>query len=249
MWTAIIFPQQISYFLWHKKNNKGLCKCGMYPETTNILRESELIDVVIVQSLSLVPLFRTLWTAAHQAPLSSTISRSLLKLKSIESVIPSYHLIPSHPFFLLPSIFPSIRVFSSESVLHIRWPKYWSFNFSNSPSSECSRLTGLISLQSEGLKEFSPVPQFESISFQALSLLYGAKLLMHLSIYLKDIVEMQHTYYIQRASFKWTMQWFSVYSQIHAVITVVHLRTFISSQKETPYPLAISVFPSSSSRP
>ena len=81
------------------------------------LRES--IDVVIVQSLSLVPLFRTLWTAAHQAPLSSTISWSFLKLKSIESVMPSYHLILCLPLFLLPSIFPSIRVFSNESVLHI----------------------------------------------------------------------------------------------------------------------------------
>ena len=176
------------------------------------LRES--IDVVIVQSRSLVPLFRTLWTAAHQAPLSSTISWSLLKLKSIESVMPSYHLILCLPLFLLPSIFPSIRVFSNESVLHIMWPKYWSCNFSNNPSNEYSRLTGLISLQSEGLKEFSPAPQFESINFQALSLLYGTKFLMHLSIYLKGFVEMQYTYYIQhKATFKWTMQWFSVYSQ------------------------------------
>ena len=84
----------------------------------------------------------TPWTAAHQASLSITNSWSLLKLMSIESVMPSNHLNLCHPLLLLPSIFPSIRIFSSESVLHIRWPKYWSFSFSNSPSSEYSGLTG-----------------------------------------------------------------------------------------------------------
>ena len=84
--------------------------------------------------LSLVRLFTTPWTAACQASLSITNSRSLLKLMSIESVIPSNHLILCHPLLLLPSIFPSIRVFSNESVLHIRWPKYWSFSFHISPS-------------------------------------------------------------------------------------------------------------------
>ena len=92
-------------------------------------------------SLSHVRLFATLWTAALQASLSITNSRSLLKLMSIESVIPSNHLILCHSLLLLPSIFPSIRVFSSESVLHIRWPKYWSFSFNISPSSEYSGLT------------------------------------------------------------------------------------------------------------
>ena len=82
------------------------------------------------------------WTAAYQASLSFTISQSLLKLMSIESVIPCRHLILCHPRLLLPSVFPSIRVFSSESALHIRWPKQWSFNFSISSSSEYS---GLIS--------------------------------------------------------------------------------------------------------
>ena len=86
----------------------------------------------------------TLWTAAHQASLSFTISWSLLKLMSIESVMPSNHLILCHPLFLLPSIFPSIRVFSNESVLHIRWPKYWSFSFRICPSNEYS---GLISFR------------------------------------------------------------------------------------------------------
>ena len=87
-----------------------------------------------VQSLSHVQFFATPWTAAHQASLSITNSQSLLKLTSIESVMPSNHLILRHPLLLLPSIFPSIRVFSSESVLCIGWPKYWSFSFSINPS-------------------------------------------------------------------------------------------------------------------
>ena len=95
-------------------------------------------------SLSHVRLFATPWTAAHQATLSITNSQSLLKLMSIESVIPSNHLILCHPLLLPPSIFPSIRVFSNELVLHIRWPKYWSFSFSISPSNEYS---GLISFR------------------------------------------------------------------------------------------------------
>ena len=90
-----------------------------------------------------VQLFATPWTAAHQASLSFTVSQSLLKFMSIESVMLSNHLIICRPL-LLPSIFPSIRVFSSESVLHIRWPKYWSFSFSISPSNEYS---GLISFR------------------------------------------------------------------------------------------------------
>ena len=100
-----------------------------------------LIMLNSVQSLSFVQLFVTLWTAAHQVSLSITNSWSLLKLMSIESVMPSNHLILCCPLLLLPSIFPSIRVFSSESDLHIRWPKYWSFI---SPSSEYS---GLISFR------------------------------------------------------------------------------------------------------
>ena len=82
----------------------------------------------------------TPWTAAHKASLSITNPRSLLKLLSIESVMPSNHLILCRPLFLPPSILPSIRVFSNESVLHIRWPKYWSFSFSITPSNECSGL-------------------------------------------------------------------------------------------------------------
>ena len=89
---------------------------------------------------SCVQVFVTPWTAVHQSSLSITNSRSLLKLMSIESVMPSNHLIHCHPLLLLPSIFPSIRVFSSESVLQIKWPKDWSFSFSISPSSEYSWL-------------------------------------------------------------------------------------------------------------
>ena len=89
-----------------------------------------------VQSLSHVQLFPTPWTAACQASLSIPNSQRLLKLMCIESVMPSNHLILCHPLLLLPSIFPSIRVFSNESTLRIRWPKYWSFSFNISPSNE-----------------------------------------------------------------------------------------------------------------
>ena len=93
-----------------------------------------------VQSLSRIQLFATPWTAARQASLSITNSRSSLKLMSIESVMPSSHLFLCRLLLLLPSIFPSIRVFSNESVLPVRWPKHWSFSFSITPSNEYSRL-------------------------------------------------------------------------------------------------------------
>ena len=101
-----------------------------------------------VQSLSRVQFFVTSWTAAHQASLSNTNSQSLLKLMSIELVMPFNHLILCHPLLLMPSIFPSIRVFSNESVLRIRWPKYWSFSFSIIPFNEHS---GLISFRMDWL--------------------------------------------------------------------------------------------------
>ena len=101
-----------------------------------------------VQSLNRVWLFVTPWTAAHQASLSTTNSQSLIKLISIESVMPSNHLILSCPLLLPPSIFPSIRVFSNESVLCIRWSRHWSFSFSISPSNEYS---GLISFRMDWL--------------------------------------------------------------------------------------------------
>ena len=101
-----------------------------------------------VQSLSHVRLFVTAWIAARQASLSITNSRSSLRLMSIESVMPSSHLILCRPFLLLPPIPPSIRVFSKESTLHMRWPKYWSFSFGISPSNEYS---GLISFSTDCL--------------------------------------------------------------------------------------------------
>ena len=108
-----------------------------------------------VLSLSRPRLFVTPWTTARQASLSIINSQSLPKLMSIESVMPSNHLILYCPLLLLPSIFPSIRVFSNESALHMRWPKYWSFSFNTSPFNEhpglIFRMTGWISLQSKGL--------------------------------------------------------------------------------------------------
>ena len=101
-----------------------------------------------VQSLSHVRLFVTPWTASRQASLSITNSQSLLKLMSIESVMPSNHLILCRPLLLLPSIFPSIRVFTNDSALHIRWPKYWSFSFNITPSNE---QPGLISFRMDWL--------------------------------------------------------------------------------------------------
>ena len=113
----------------------------------------------------------TSWTATHQASLSFTISWSLLKLLSIESVMPSNHLTLCHSLLLLPSIFPSNRVFSSESALLIRWPKYWSFSFSISLSNEYSGLTSfwmdwfVSPCSPRDSQESSPTPQFKSINF------------------------------------------------------------------------------------
>ena len=107
-----------------------------------------LVPLISVQLLNCVRLFETSWTAAGQASLSITNSQSSLKLMSIESVIPSNHLSLCHPLLLPPSTFPSIRVFSSESALCIRWPNYWSFSFNISPSNECS---GLISFRIDWL--------------------------------------------------------------------------------------------------
>jgi len=117
------------------------------------LKESDTTkQLSSIQSLSRVQLSATPWTAAHQASVSITNSRNLLKLMSMESVMLSNHLILCHPLLLLPSIFPSIRVFSNESVLRIRWPKYWSFSFLISPSNEYS---GLISFRMDWLDLFA----------------------------------------------------------------------------------------------
>ena len=141
-----------------------------------------MLSVCSVQLLSCVQLFVTPWTAARQASLYTINSRSLLKLMSIELVTPSNHLILCHPLLLLPLIFPSIRVFSKESVLCIKWPKNWSFSFSISPSNEYS---GLISFRMDWFdllanprdsQKSSPTPRFKSISSLVLSFLYGPTL-------------------------------------------------------------------------
>ena len=134
-----------------------------------------------VQSLSHVWLFMTPWTEARQASLSITSSRSSSKTMSIESVMPSNHLILSCPLLLLPSILPSIRVFSNESGLHISWSKYWSFSFSISPSNEHP---GLISFGTDWLDLLAvqatlkspPTPQFKTISSSVLNFLYSQTL-------------------------------------------------------------------------
>ena len=138
------------------------------------------VSPCFVQMLSLVQFFATPWPAAHQAPLSSTVSCSLLKLKSIESVMPSNPLILCRPLLLLLSILPSIRVFSIELACRIKWPKYWSFSFSIRPSNDCSELISfridwfdLLAVQ--GTLESSSTPQFESINSLVLSHLYGGE--------------------------------------------------------------------------
>ena len=136
-------------------------------------------DLVVVRSLSHAQLFETPWTAARQASLSFAISRSLLKLMPIESVMLSNHLILCCPLLLLPSIFTSIRVFSNESALHIRLAKNWSFSFRISPSNEYS---WLISFRIDWFEscprgsQESSTPQFKSINSLVLSFLYGPTL-------------------------------------------------------------------------
>ena len=117
----------------------------------------------------------TPWTKACQFSLSITKTRSVFKLMSIESVMPSNHLILCHPLLLLSSIFPIIRIFSNESVLHIRWPKYWSFSFSISASNEYSRLMRIDWLDLLAVKrtlKYSPTSQFKSINSLLLSFCY-----------------------------------------------------------------------------
>ena len=136
---------------------------------------------VSVQSLSHVQLFATPWTAAHQASLSITNSWSPPKPMSIEPVMPSNHLIIYAPLLLLPSIFPSIRVFSNELPIHIRWPKYWSLSFNISPSINThdyllqDRLVGSPCSPRDS-QESSPTPEFKSINSSALSFLHSPTL-------------------------------------------------------------------------
>ena len=140
-----------------------------------------IVVISLVQSLSCVQLFGNPWTAAYQDSLSIINFQSLLKLMSIKFVMPSNHLILCHPFLFPLSIVASIRVFSKESVLHIRWPKNWSFSLSISPNNEYS---GLISFRigvgspccPRDTQESSPTPQFKSINPLALSFLYSPTL-------------------------------------------------------------------------
>ena len=140
-----------------------------------------IIFWISVQSLSHVRLFATPWIAAHYASLSITISRSSLKLMSIESVMPSSHLILCRPLFLLPLIPPSIRVFSNESTLHMKWPNYWSFSFSIIPSKEIPGLIFRMDLvgspwSPRDSQESSPTPHFKSINSLVLSFLHSPTL-------------------------------------------------------------------------
>ena len=153
------------------------------PPKFQTCQPSQLHNIyVVVQLLSHVRPFVTPWTAARQASLSFTISQSLPKLMSIESVMPSNHLILCCPLLLLPSSFPSTRVFSSELGLRIRWPKYWSFSFSIHPSNEYSRLISFrmdwfgSPCSPRGSQESSPTPQSKSINSLVLSLLHSPTL-------------------------------------------------------------------------
>ena len=156
----------------------ALIKAWPRSKTIQTLPWAVIYNNLSVQSLSRVQLPSTPWTTAHQASLSITNSWSLRKLMSIESVMPSSHLILCHPLLLLPSIFPSMRVFSNESTLRMRWPKYWSFSLNISPSNEHP---GLISFGMDWLApccprdspESSLTSQLKSINSTALSFLHS----------------------------------------------------------------------------
>ena len=149
----------------------------------DLLKRREIFSWLggLLFSRSVVSDSATPWTAACQASLSFTISWSLLKLMSVESVMPSNHLILCHPLLLQPSIFPSIRVSSNESALRIRWPKYWSFSFSISPSSEYSglisfRMDWLDLLAAQGTLRVFSNTTVQKINSSALSFLYSSTL-------------------------------------------------------------------------
>ena len=181
-WSGLPFPFK-GIFLTQRLNSCLLhCRQILHHLSRQGSPMEHSVHFSSVQSLSRVRLFATPWTAARQSSLSITNSQSLLKLMSIKSVMPSNHLVLCHSIFLLTSIFPSIRVFSNESVLHNRWPKYWSFSFSISPSSEYS---GLISFRMEwfdliavqgALKSFLHHHSSKASNSSALSFLYNPAL-------------------------------------------------------------------------
>ena len=170
-----------------KYSNRALLSDSVLPITAKMHRNTNyrivysvlgISQLSSVQSLSRVRLFVTPWTAARQASLSITNSRSLFKLMSFTFVMSSNHLILCCPLLLLPLIFPSIRVFSNESVLCIRWPKYWNFSFSISPSNEYAglisfRMDRLDLLAVQGTQESFPTPQVRGINSSVFSFLYS----------------------------------------------------------------------------
>ena len=187
IWFLVLISQESPYtFLGVKLTVGRVWICS------TLLHDNNLFSKVVtnyrpttyqsVQLISSVRLFAIPWTAVCQASLSITNSRSLPKLRSIESVMPSNHLILCYPLFHLPSMFPNITVFSKESALCIRWPKYWRFSFSISPSNEhpgliSFRMDWLDLLAVQGtLKSLLPTTQFKSINFSAFSFLYSPTL-------------------------------------------------------------------------
>ena len=153
----------------------------LWPRTDYEMYFSMFNILHVTHSVSSVRLFATAWIAARQAFLSITNSQNWHKLMPIESVMPSSHLILCHPLLLLPPTPSSIRVFSSESTLHMRWPKYWSFSFSISPSNKnpgliSFRMDWLDLLAVQGTQESSPTPRFKSINSSALSFLHSPTL-------------------------------------------------------------------------
>ena len=194
-----------------------------------------------VQSLSCVRLFVTPWTAAHQASLSITNSWSLLKLMSIESVMPSNSLILCCLFLLLSSIFPSIRVFSNESILHIRWPKYWSFSFSIAPFNEYS---GLISFRISWFDLRAVQGTFKSLlqlhSSKASILQHSALFMVHLFPIPWTVALPVHHACPGQASLSITNSWSlftlisieSVMPSNHLILSSLSLPTFNLSQHQ-----------------
>ena len=177
LWT-VVHQAPLSMRLSQQEYWNGFNWCLLWRKTLGEVKLSLSLLFSSVQSLSRLQFFATPWITARQASLSITNSQSSPKLMCIESVMPSSHLILCRPLFFLPPIPPSIRVFSSESTLRMRWPKYWSFSFNISPSTEHP---GLISFRMDWLdllavQGSSPIPQFKSINSSALSFLHSPTL-------------------------------------------------------------------------
>ena len=183
-----------------------------------------LFGLVVV--ISHVRLFVTPWTAAHQAFLSFTISRSLLKLVSTESVMPSNHLILCHTLLLFPSIFPSISVFSNESVLHIRWSKYWSFSFNISPSSEHP---GLISFRTDWLDLLAVQVTLKNL-LQHHSLI--ASILLQCSAFF--MVQFAHPYVTIRKTTALLAKWYLCFILMNSICQLLDQGLRVTSKTSLP---------------